>query len=225
MFFDPIYFLFIAPAFLLGLWAQHRVKATFQESSQVFTRMSGAQAGRYILDRWGLSGVAIERVPGQLTDHYDPSAKVLRLSEQVYDAHSAAAIGIAAHEAGHAMQDAKNYLPLVVRNAAVPAANFGSSISFGMIFFGAIMSLKPLILLGVLAFSAVVFFQLINLPVEFDASARAKVALADMGLADQQQQVAVRRVLNAAAWTYVAATLQAVLTLVYLLMRFGSSRD
>ena len=225
MFFDPIYFLFIAPAFLLGLWAQHRVKATFAEASEVYTQMSGAQAGRYILDRWGLSGVGIERVAGDLTDHYDPSAKVLRLSEQVYDAHSAAAIGIAAHEAGHALQDAKNYLPLVVRNAAVPAANFGSSISFGLIIFGAIMSMKPLILFGVIAFSAVVFFQLINLPVEFDASARAKVALAEMGLADPIQQTAIRRVLNAAAWTYVAATLQAVLTLAYLLMRFGSGRD
>ena len=158
MFFDPIYFLFIAPAFLLGWWAQRRVKSTFEESSKIYTRMSGAQAGRYILDRWGLSGVRIERVAGQLTDHYDPRSKVLRLSEQVHDAHSAAAIGIAAHEAGHAMQDAKNYLPLVIRNAAVPAANFGSSISFGLIFFGAIMSMKPLILFGVLAFSLVVFF-------------------------------------------------------------------
>lgn len=227
MFFDPLYFLMIAPAIVLMLWAQWRVHRTFAEAQEVPVPLSGAGAARHILDAAGLHNVGIEQVPGQLSDHYDPSAKVLRLSQPVHNTRSCAAVGIAAHEAGHALQDAKGYAPLAIRNAAVPAATFGGNFAILMIIAGAIMSLQPLILLGIAAFGGLVFFQLVNLPVEFDASARAKRLLVDHGIVPDHDMVYVNRVLNAAAWTYVAGTLQAVMTLLYYLMRFagGGSRD
>lgn len=225
MFFDPLYFIMIAPALLLMLWAQWRVKSAFAEAQKVPVPLSGAAAARHILDAAGLQNIPIEQVPGQLSDHYDPRAKVLRLSQAVYNTRSTAAVGIAAHETGHALQDAKGYAPLVIRNAAVPAATFGGNASFLMIIAGAIMSVKPLILLGIAAFGCVVVFQLVNLPVEFDASNRAKRLLVDHGIVADQDMVYVNRVLNAAAWTYVAGTLQAVLTLAYYVLRFtGGSR-
>jgi Zn-dependent membrane protease YugP len=226
MFFDPLYFLMIAPALLLMLWAQMRVKSTFAAAQKVPTPLSGAAAARHILDSAGLQNVAIERVAGQLSDHYDPRAKVLRLSEDVYSSRSTAAVGIAAHEAGHALQDAHSYLPLVIRNAAVPAATFGGNMSMIMIIAGALLSAPKLIVVGIVAFACVVFFQLVNLPVEFDASNRAKRLLVDHGIVGTSDMVYVNRVLNAAAWTYVAGTLQAVMTLLYYIVRFtGSSRD
>jgi Zn-dependent membrane protease YugP len=230
MFFDPLYFLFIAPAFLLSLWAQWRIKATFAQASQVPTGMSGAQAAREVLDSAGLQNVAIEAVPGHLSDHYDPRHKVLRLSEPVYGAHNMAAVGVAAHEAGHALQDAQRYAPLVIRNLAVPAASFGSGISWILIMLGAMLSTQGaglgymLVWAGIAAFSCVVFFQLINLPVEFDVSNRAVAQLVNLGIVSQDDRRWVRKVLNAAAWTYVAATLQSVLTLLYFIMRFGGNR-
>jgi Zn-dependent membrane protease YugP len=220
MFFDPIYFLFLAPAILLGLWAQARTKSAFVQGSRVPARISGAQAARMVLDRHGLTHVGIEPVQGFLSDHYDSSAKVLRLSPDVYGGNSMSAVGIAAHEAGHALQDAHRYLPLVLRNIAVPAANFGSGISWILIILGMLIA-KPLIWLGIIAFGCVVVFQLVNLPVEFDASARAKRELIAMGISSGADGVYVNKVLNAAAWTYVAATLQAVLTLAYFLFRFA----
>lgn len=226
MFFDPLYFIMIAPALLLMLWAQMRVKSTFNAAQQVPTALSGAAAARHILDSAGLQDVAIEQVPGHLSDHYDPREKVLRLSQDVYGARSAAAVGIAAHEAGHALQDAKRYAPLVVRNFAVPAATFGGNFSIIMIIAGAFMGIPPLIKLGIIAFGLLVFFQLVNLPVEFNASSRAKQLLTSHGIVAQNDMVHVNRVLNAAAWTYVAGTLQAVLTLLYYVVRFsGGSRD
>jgi uncharacterized protein len=226
MFFDPLYFLMIAPALLLMLWAQFRVKSTFAAAQKVPTPLSGAAAARHILDSAGLQNVAIERVPGQLSDHYDPREKILRLSDDVYSSRSTAAVGIAAHEAGHALQDAKNYAPLVVRNFAVPAATFGGNFSIIMIVIGAMMSAPALINFGIIAFGAFVFFQLVNLPVEFDASNRAKRLLVDHGIVASNDMVYVNRVLNAAAWTYVAGTLQAVLTLLYYITRFaGNDRD
>lgn len=225
MFFDPYYFLFIAPALLLAFWAQMRVKSTFAEAQKVPTPLSGAAAARHILDSAGLQNVAIEQVPGHLSDHYDPRSKVLRLSQDVYGTRSAAAVGIAAHEAGHALQDAQNYVPLVLRNGAVPAATFGGNASMIMLIAGMLLSIKPLILLGIAAFACVVVFQLINLPVEFNASARAKRLLVDHGIVASDDMVYVNRVLNAAAWTYVAGTLQAVLTLLYYIMRFSGSRN
>ena len=220
MFFDPWYFVFLAPAILLGLWAQFRVKSNFASAAKIAAPMSGAQAARVVLDQAGLQSVGIEPVQGFLSDHYDPRQKVLRLSPEVYAGHSMAAVGIAAHEAGHAIQDARHYLPLIVRNAAVPAASFGSGISWILIMLGLFLS-QTLVWLGILAFACVVFFQLVNLPVEFDASARAKRELAAIGVTNSATGGYVNKVLNAAAWTYVAATLQSVLTLAYFLIRFG----
>ncbi|HET6882966.1 MAG TPA: zinc metallopeptidase [Pirellulales bacterium] len=154
-----------------------------------------------------------------MTDHYDPHDKVLRLSSGVYGSRSMAAVGIAAHEAGHALQHARNYAPLVVRNLAVPAASFGSGISYTLLLLGFAFQLQPLIWVGILLFACVVFFQIVNLPVEFDASSRAKDELMSLGIINADGLVYVRRVLNAAAWTYVAATLQTVLTLLYYIMR------
>ena len=226
MIFDPWYFVAIAPALLLALWAQMRVKSAYAQASQEPAGQSGAQAARQILDAAHLYDVAIEQTPGHLSDHYDPQQKVLRLSPEVYNGRSMAAVGIAAHEAGHALQDAEQYTPLVVRNAAVPVANFGSGLGIMMIIFGAIMHLQPLVWVGIVAFAAVVFFQLVNLPVEFDASNRAKKLLVGHGIVGQYEMEHVNRVLNAAAWTYVAATLQAVMILLYYVLRFGgSSRD
>lgn len=220
MFLDPMYFVFLAPALLLGFWAQYRVKAGFAAAEKVPSRMNGAEAARRVLNAAGLHQVNIEPVQGFLSDHYDPRRRVLRLSPRVYRGNSMAAVGIAAHEAGHAIQDARNYVPLTVRNAAVPAASFGSGISWILILAGLFFS-QTLVWLGIATFSVVVFFQLVNLPVEFNASSRAKEELAALGIVSRADQVHVNKVLNAAAWTYIAGTLQAVLTLLYFLMRFG----
>ena len=218
--------LFIAPALLLGLWAQLRVKSTYATAQRLAAPLSGAAAARHILDSAGLDGIHIEQVPGHLSDHYDPRHKVLRLSQEVYQSRSLAAVGIAAHEAGHAIQDAKAYAPLVIRNAAVPAAGFGSGAGMLLLVLGFIFQFQPLLLAGILLFGCVVFFQVVNLPVEFNASSRAKAQLAGLGIVGPQEMVYVNKVLSAAAWTYVAATLQAILTLLYYVMIFaGGSRD
>ncbi len=220
------YFLFVIPPLLLGMWAQMRVKSAFSQMSQIPTRMSGAQAARRMLDDAGLQSVGIEPIQAHLGDHYDPHGKVLRLSPEVYNGRSMAAVGVACHEAGHAFQDATRYAPLVIRNLAVPAANFGSNASFGLLFLGAILQFPALILLGVICFAAVVFFQLVNLPVEFDASRRAREELVAHGIIAVNEEHYVANVLNAAALTYVAATLQSVMTLAYyLLMIFGGREE
>ena len=224
MFFDPRYFIFIAPALLLAFWAQMRVKATYAAAQQMPAPMSGAAAARHILDSAGLNHVVIEQVPGHLSDHYDPRDKVLRLSGEVYGSRSLAAVGIAAHEAGHAIQDARNYAPLVVRNIAVPAASFGSKASMILLILGMIMQSLGLIYLGIGLFGCFVVFQIVNLPVEFNASTRAKAELVSLGIVNDEQLVYVNRVLNAAALTYVAATLQSILTLLYYISRFAGGR-
>jgi Zn-dependent membrane protease YugP len=234
-FFGPGYFqylLFIAPALLLALWAQWKVRGTYAQAQQVPARLSGAAAARHILDAAGLQNVAIEPIAGVLTDHYDPHGKVLRLSQGVYGSHTAAAVGIAAHESGHALQDAHRYAPLVVRNLAVPAANFGGSLGMLLLMAGVGLMYTKMagmgiyfVWAGILGFGLVAFFQLINLPVEFDASNRAKQLLVQYGIVGNQEMVYVNSVLNAAAWTYVAATLQAVLTVLYYAMQFAGSRD
>ena len=233
-FFDPMYFVVIAPALILAFWAQMKVRSTYAEAQQVPARLSGAAAARHILDAAGLQNVGIEPVAGQLSDHYDPRDKVLRLSEGVYGSHSAAAVGIAAHEAGHALQDAKRYAPLMIRNFAVPAANFGGSIGMMLLIAGIGLAstrmIEPatgtyLVWAGIIGFGCVAAFQLINLPVEFDDSNRAKQLLVSYGIVGQQEMVYVNRVLNAAAWTYVAATLQSVLIVLYYVMRFTGGRD
>ncbi|QDT03180.1 Putative neutral zinc metallopeptidase [Rubripirellula lacrimiformis] len=220
-----LYFLFAIPPLLLGFYAQWKVKSSFSAMSKIPARMSGAEAARRMLDNGGLQSVAIEQVSGHLSDHYDPRAKVLRLSQDVYGGRSMAALGVACHEAGHAFQDAKGYAPLVIRNAAVPAANFGSGTGMVLLMIGGLLSFKPLILIGVALFALVVFFQLVNLPVEFDASARAKHELVAQGMIAGNEEQYISKVLNAAALTYVAATLQSVMTLLYYLyVIFGDRR-
>jgi Zn-dependent membrane protease YugP len=207
------------------------VRSTYAQAQEVPARLSGAAAARHILDVAGLHHVAIEPIAGELSDHYDPRDKVLRLSQGVYGSNSAAAVGIAAHEAGHALQDAHQYAPLVIRNFAVPAANFGGSLGMlllmagvGMLYAG-LGSAPYLIWAGIIGFGAVAAFQLINLPVEFDASNRAKQLLVQYGIVGNQEMTYVNGVLNAAAWTYVAATLQAVLIVLYYAWRFAGVRD
>jgi Zn-dependent membrane protease YugP len=229
MFFDPLYFLILAPGILLALWAQFRVKSAYSEASRIGARSgySGAEAADAVLRTAGVTGVQIQPVEGFLSDHYVPGQHVLRLSPPVYAGRSLASLGIAAHEAGHAMQDAAHYPLLGIRNAIVPLASFGSGLAWIILFVGLAFSMMSLVLLGILAFSAVVVFQLVNLPVEFDASRRARIALVEGGLISPEEDVVVGRVLRAAAWTYVAATLTSILTLLYFLLRSGllGSRD
>jgi Zn-dependent membrane protease YugP len=230
-FFDPFYMMMIAPALLLGFYAQWRVKATYAKANQTPARLSGAAAARLLLDADGLQSVGIEQIPGKLSDHYDPRSKVLRLSPEVYNGRTMAAVGIAAHEAGHALQDAHSYAPLVVRNLAVPVANFGSSAAMAMFIGGMVLNSmqvafgSTLFLLGIILFSAGVIFQIVNLPVEFNASSRAKALLVDHSIVPRDEMYHVNKVLNAAALTYVAATLQAILTLLYYVIRYMGSRD
>jgi Zn-dependent membrane protease YugP len=231
MFFDPIYFLFLAPGMLLALWAQWRVKSAYAKASQIRPRsgLSGAEAAAAVLESAGIpvsnytggQGVGIEATHGFLSDHYDPRAKVLRLSPDVYGGQSLAALGIAAHEAGHAIQDATRYPLLGLRNLLVPIAGFGSNVSWLLILLGFVLASFHLVLAGIIAFSTTVVFQLVNLPVEFDASSRAKAMLIDRGLISPDEAPVVKKVLSAAALTYVAATLTAVLTLLYFLFRAG----
>lgn len=221
--FDPLYFMMLAPAMLLAGWAQWKVHSAFQHGSQIRSAcgLTGAQAAQRVLEAEGIYNVAIEPIDGMLSDHYDPTHKVLRLSPQVYSSNSLAALGVAAHEAGHAAQDASGYTLLVLRNAVVPLANIGSTASWFLIMAGFLLQVTQLFILGVAAFSLTVLFQIINLPVEFDASRRARQALLMTGLVHQDEDREVGRVLNAAAMTYVAGTITAILTLVYYLIRSG----
>ncbi|MDP1798517.1 MAG: zinc metallopeptidase [Planctomycetaceae bacterium] len=226
---DPRYYIILAPALLLGMWAQWRVRSSFQDGMNRPARLSGAAAARLILDQGGLYDVPIEETPGELSDHFDPTTNTVRLSSAVYHTRSLSAVGIAAHEVGHALQHAQHYAPLVIRNFAVPAAAVGPNLAMILIIVGAMLRFPPMVSIGLVVFSGVVAFQLINLPVEFDASARAKRLLAELNVVDDDGVVVVRNVLSAAAWTYVAATLQTILTLVYLVLRFagdsGRSRN
>jgi uncharacterized protein len=229
-FFDPLYFVFLAPAILLMLYAQYKVKSAYAAGMQIPARLSGAAAARYILDQAGCQNVAIEEMPGTLTDHYDPRDRVLRLSSDVYRGRSATSVGIAAHESGHALQHATHYAPLLIRNAAVPAATFGGTAFSILLIVGLIMSMMGMalgikvMLLGVLLYCAVLVFQVINLPVEFNASTRAKRILRDYQIVDGEGAIAVDRVLDAAALTYIAATLQTLLVILYYLFRILGSR-
>jgi Zn-dependent membrane protease YugP len=224
MFFDPMYLLFLAPGILLALWAQMRVRSAYHEASQIPAQsgMSGAQAAAAMLHSAGVDGVRIEPVEGFLSDHYAPGEGILRLSPGVYQERSLAAVGIAAHEAGHAIQDARRYPLMSLRNGLVPLAAIGSNAAWIIIFLGFVLHLFGLILVGIAVFSLTVLFQLVNLPVEFDASRRAQIALVDGGLITAEEDKVVAKVLNAAALTYVAATLTSVLTLLYFLFRSGA---
>lgn len=219
--YDLMYFVFLAPAMLLAMWAQMRVKSAYAQGMQEPCDYTGADVARAILDQAGLDQIPIEETPGQLTDHYDPSQRVVHLSSEVYHSNSLAAVGIAAHEVGHALQHAHSYGPMAIRQLAVPAAMWAPNLSIIMIIAGFLLQLSGLIWLGILTFSLVVVFQLVNLPVEFDASNRAKKLLPQLGLIDAHGSQVVANVLNAAAWTYVAATLQAISTLLYYVVRYG----
>jgi Zn-dependent membrane protease YugP len=221
--FDPLYLLFILPGLALSMWASFRTKSSFDKYSQVRSGrgLSGAEAARIVLDREGLQDVTIERGSGFLSDHYNPATRSLSLSEPVYDSRSIAAIGVATHEAGHAVQHARHYAPLWLRSALVPTASIGSSIGYIVMLVGLMLQASNMVLVGAVLFSMVLLFQIVTLPVEFDASARAKRLVVDYGLVTASERDGVDRVLNAAALTYVAAAFSTLLTLLYFLMRSG----
>ena len=222
-YFDPTYILIIIAA-IISLIAQWRVNSAFSKYSRVasMSGMTGAQAARMILQSNGINDVSVQRISGKLTDHYNPSTKVLNLSESVYGSTSVAAIGVAAHECGHAIQHARGYFPLSLRTALVPVANIGSQLSWVFIIVGAILSFnQTLITIGRLMFSAAVLFQLVTLPVEFNASARALEQLESNGILYRDEVSQTRKVLSAAALTYVAAAATAILQLLRLIILFG----
>lgn len=223
MFFDPMYLLFIAPGLLLSLWASFRVKSTFNKYSQVRSRrgMTGAQAAYELMRRAGITDVEVVRSEGMLSDHYNPVTKKLALSEPVYDSTSVAALGVATHEAGHAIQHARHYAPLWVRSALVPTANIGSSLGYIVMVMGLMFQSTNMVVVGAVLFSAVLLFQVVTLPVEFDASRRAKQLVTEYGIVTADERRGVDAVLNAAALTYVAAAITTLLTLLYYLHRAG----
>ncbi len=219
-FFDPVFLLFMIPGVLLMLWAQNRVKSNYSKYSKVrnYQGLTGAQAARRILDSNGLQDVAIEQTPGELSDHYDPRKRVLRLSPGVYGQPTVAAIGIAAHEVGHAIQDAQRYPALKFRTAIVPVVRIGSNLGIFVLLAGFLLSLTGLAWLGVAMFGLGTLFALVTLPVEFDATRRAKAALANGGMVSVEDGQGVSKVLDSAAWTYIAGFASALLTLLYYVM-------
>ena len=221
--FDMSYLVLVLPAILLALWAQMRVSSTFSRYSQVRSvrGLTGAQAARYILDRNGLGHVRIEQIPGNLTDHFDPRTNVVRLSQSVYNTPSIAAVGVAAHECGHAVQYAVGYGPMKLRAAIIPATNFGSKLAFPLILIGLLLNSSGLLLAGILLFSLTAVFQLVTLPVEFNASSRALHTLDQQGLLTREELGGTRKVLSAAALTYVAALIVSLAQLLRLLLIFG----
>ena len=222
MIFDPLYLLFAAPGILLSMWASFKTKSAFNKYSQVGSAsgMTGAQAAGRLLSYAGINDVEIVATRGVLSDHYNPLSKKLALSEPVYGSSSIAAIGVACHEAGHAIQHARGYAPLKLRSALVPTAGIGSQMGLWIAVIGAFIH-PYLSLLGVALFGLFVLFQLVTLPVEFDATARAKKLAVEQGLVLQQEQAGMSKVLDAAALTYVAAAASAIMTLLYLLLRAG----
>ncbi|MFN8592389.1 MAG: zinc metallopeptidase [Thermomicrobiales bacterium] len=231
--FDPMYFVFMIPGVLLMLWAQAKVRGSYSKYSKIRNdaNLTGAQVARRVLDANGLRDVPVEPVRGELTDHYDPRTRTLRLSQGVYDTPSIAAMGIAAHEAGHAIQHARAYAPLKFRTAIVPAVNIGSNLGMFVLIAGIFLQMTGLAWAGVALFALSTVFALITLPVEFDASKRAKEALSYLGLTDGgarggQESAGVAAVLNSAAWTYVAGFAASVLSLLYYVSLVGGmSRD
>ena len=224
--FDIYYFIFIVPALLFSLWAQYKVNSTYSKYSQVGStrKLTGSQAARTILDMNGLQHVAIERVSGNLTDHFDPKTNVVRPSDSVYNNYSIAAVGVAAHECGHAVQYAQGYSPMKLRSAIIPITNFGSTISIPLILIGFLLSSEALVTVGILLFSTVAVFQLVTLPVEFNASNRALAVLEQRDMLSAQELKGTKKVLSAAAMTYVAALVTSLAQLLRLIMVFGGRR-
>jgi Zn-dependent membrane protease YugP len=230
MFFMDYTWFLVIPPLILAVYAQARVRSTYKRYSQVgaSSRLTAAEVARQILNSRGAQEVKVDKIPGQLSDNYDPRSKVLHLSEGVYDSNSLAALGIAAHEAGHAIQHHNHYSPLAIRNVIYPVANIGSTLAFPLFFIGLITSQKrgPSLLmdLGILLFAGAVLFSVITLPVEFNASKQALAVLKERGYLNQTEMAGARKVLSAAALTYVAATAMAVMQLVRMLL-IRSSRD
>jgi len=227
MFFDPLYLIIALPALLLGMYAQARVKSNFNKYAQIRTSrgFTGAEVAKSLLNSQGLYDVQVEETQGFLSDHYDPRSKTLRLSPEVFRTPSVAAAGIAAHEMGHALQHASAYMPLQIRSALVPAVQFSSNLAPWIIIGGMLLQWTSLAWLGVILFGAAVVFSLITLPVEFDASRRAKQLLVSEGVLSVQETEGVNKVLDAAALTYVAAAIAAVGQLIYWVLRLsGASR-
>lgn len=225
MYFDPTYWLVIIGA-VLCIVAQLRVSTTFKKYSKVRSRsgMTGAQAAQRVLELSGIYDVRVEHIRGELTDHYDPSAKVLRLSDATYGSTSVAAIGVAAHECGHAVQHHQGYGPLKFRTALVPAANIGSRLGIPIILLGALLGMNQLFIqIGIWVFALAVLFQIVTLPVEFNASGRALAMLGDYGLMGNDETRECRKVLSAAALTYVAAAASSILQLLRLILLFGNN--
>ena len=231
MFFDWTYLVIVLPFVVLSIWASTNVNSTFKRYANQYSlrRISGAEAAQRVLSGNGVSGVRIERVSGNLTDHYDPKENVIRLSDSVYDSTSTAAIGVACHEAGHAVQYAQNYGPIKLRAAIVPATNFASKLAMPLILLGVLLTFFEnfsftLVYLGIACFGLAVVFQLITLPVEFNASRRAMQAIANADILTVEEQKGARKTLTAAALTYVAATAVALAQLLRLLIIFGGRR-
>lgn len=224
-YYDPTYILILIGV-VISLIASFMVKSTFNKYSNVGSRsrMSGAQVAETILHANGIYDVQIVHIPGSLTDNYDPRRKVLSLSDPVYSSTSVAAIGVAAHECGHAVQHQQGYAPIELRSALVPVANFGSGASWFFIIAGIFLSMRPLIIAGIVMFSAAVLFQLVTLPVEFNASSRALKSLETLGILGREEIGHTRKVLSAAALTYVAGAAAAILQLLRLIILFGGDR-
>ena len=231
MWIDPVYLLFALPGFILALIASALTKGTFSKYSHVMasSQMTGAEAARRLLDNAGIYNVRVERVNGFLSDHYDPTAQVLRLSDEVYGSRSLSAIGVACHEAGHAIQHAENYALLTMRSALVPVVNFGSTFSYIAILVGFLFQSQSLVLIGAGLFSLAVLFSIVTLPVEYNASYRAKKLMQSAGIVNSQEASSAGAVLNAAFMTYVASAVNMLLILLYYLVRAGvfggSNRD
>lgn len=230
MFFDPLWLLFAGPALLLALFAQMRISNTYGKYSKVgnMRGITGLAVAKTLLASQGIQDVKIEGTPGRLTDHYDPNTKTLRLSQGVYESPSVAALGIVAHEVGHAVQDHRGYLPLKLRSGLLPLANLGSSLAIILFMLGFLFRWAGFLWLGVFLFSAAVLFALVTLPVELNASRRARAMLSSAGMVSAQEMDATKAVLSAAALTYVAALLQSVGQLMYFIfsaLGMGRNRD
>lgn len=223
MYFDSTYLILI-PAILFSLWAQSQVKNTYARYSKEFAGLTGAEAARMVLEMNGVTGVTIQPIAGELTDHFDPRTNTISLSQGVYDVTSVAAVGVAAHEAGHAVQYAVGYSPIKIRTAIIPVTQIGSYLSWPLLLIGLLLGSETLAMAGVLLFCAVVAFQLVTLPVEFNASNRALDALGASGYLKEEQLNGAGKVLRAAAMTYVAALAQAIAQLLRLLMIANRSR-
>ena len=217
-------YLILIPAILFSMWAQARVKTTYARYSKAFAGLTGQEAARMVLEMNGVTGVTIEQVAGELTDHFDPRTNVIRLSRGVYDVTSVAAVGVAAHEAGHAVQYAVGYGPIKLRAAIIPVTQIGSYLSWPLLLIGLLMGNETLAFAGVLLFAGVVLFQLVTLPVEFNASNRALEALDASGYLQEEQLDGAGKVLRAAAMTYVAALAQSLAQLFRLLMIANRTR-